>query len=201
MIVAIVSSTPRHELLGAVTRGLGSRPLVSAGCAAAILAGLVAMPVHAPEDSRQMWEVILETVALGALGSVLLLVGVFGEGRRLARAVLANRISVWLGLVSYGIYLWHFPVVAYISDAPFVARFPVPVLAFTVVSLAVVLPLAAASFYLVERPLLRWAGSGASRDRRFFLGRRAGGGPHSQPEVPSDPAPAESRPVVAGEVR
>lgn len=201
MIVAIVSSTPRPELLGTITRALGSRPIVSGACAAAILAVLIATPVHSPEDPRQVWEVVLETVALGTLGALLLLVGVFGEEKRLARAVLGNRISVWLGLVSYGIYLWHYPWLGYISDVPFVARFPVPVLAFTVVSLAIVLPLAATSFYLLERPLLRWAGSGASRDRRFFLGRRTHVSRQSAPGRPDEQAPPPSRPVVAGEVQ
>lgn len=201
MIVAVVSSTPRHELLGSIARGLGSRPLVSGVSAAAILAVLTAMPVHSPEDSRQVGEVIVETALLGTLGVLLLLVGVFGEKKRLARAVLGNRASVWLGLVSYGVYLWHFPIVAYISDAAFVARFPVPVLAFTVVSLAIVLALAAASFYLLERPLLRWAGSGASRDRRFFVGRKARVSHAPDLGGPTEPVLPSSRPVVASEAQ
>jgi len=173
MAVAVFSCTAAHEPLGAPARTLGSRPLVSGACAAAIFAVLVAVPGYEPGYFGPIWQVMLEFLAVGAMATLLLLIGVFGERARLARTVLGNRVSVWLGLVSYGIYLWHAPVLTYLSKTDLVASFPVPVVAFTVSSLAVVLSLAAASFYLLERPLLRWAGSGASRDGRLFVRRRS----------------------------
>ncbi len=54
------------------------------------------------------------------------------------------------------------------------------------------------SFYLLERPLLRWAGSGASRDRRFFPGRRTRVG---QASALGGQDLLASRPLVAGEVQ
>ncbi|MCK9896071.1 acyltransferase [Frankia sp. AgB32] len=69
----------------------------------------------------------------------------------LFRALAASPL-VWLGRISYGFYLWHFPVVAHwgpdLTDA--FGRWPA-VLAVAVISVA----LAAASYYLLERPIQR----------------------------------------------
>jgi peptidoglycan/LPS O-acetylase OafA/YrhL len=70
----------------------------------------------------------------------------------LARAVLGNRLIAWVGLVSYGIFLWHIAVIRLVDDSigaslPFVVRLPAV--------LALTIPIAAASYYLLERPLLR----------------------------------------------
>jgi peptidoglycan/LPS O-acetylase OafA/YrhL len=52
------------------------------------------------------------------------------------------------GEISYGIFLWHFPVVKTLfrvsDDLP-----PAATLAFTI-------PIAAASYYILERPILRF---------------------------------------------
>jgi peptidoglycan/LPS O-acetylase OafA/YrhL len=57
----------------------------------------------------------------------------------------------WLGLVSYGIFLWHNAVVIRLSHDH--AWGFAPLLLATV---AVTVPIAAASYYLLERPVLRW---------------------------------------------
>ncbi len=66
--------------------------------------------------------------------------------------VLAASPLVWLGRISYGFYLWHFPVVAHwgpdLTDA--LGRWPA-ILAVGVISVA----LAAASYYLLEQPVQR----------------------------------------------
>ncbi|WP_261553584.1 acyltransferase family protein [Frankia tisae] len=78
---------------------------------------------------------------------------------------LAARPLAWLGQVSYGFYLWHFPVVAHwghgLTGA--LGRWPA-VVAVGVISVA----LAAASYYLLERPIQRRrpaAGAGSGVDR------------------------------------
>ena len=43
-------------------------------------------------------------------------------GRGLVRRLLANRTAAWLGLVSYGIYLWHFTTLTLLERAGFARR-------------------------------------------------------------------------------
>lgn len=50
-----------------------------------------------------------------------------------------------LGLISYGIYLWHWPIIFAIQEAPWWAKAPV--------TLGLSVVVAAASFYLVESPI------------------------------------------------
>ncbi len=63
---------------------------------------------------------------------------------------LSRRPMVWLGTISYGAYLWHYPVYVYL-DAARTGRTGLPLVA---VRLSATLGLAAASYYLVERPVM-----------------------------------------------
>ena len=66
-----------------------------------------------------------------------------------ARA-LATSVPVWLGTISYGIYLWHFPVAVFLDAGRTGARGPFLLVERVVVTVV----LAAASFYLLERPVI-----------------------------------------------
>ena len=57
---------------------------------------------------------------------------------------------MWIGTVSYGAYLWHYPVFIYLDSA----RTGRSGFALLVVRFAVTFALAAVSFYLVERPVM-----------------------------------------------
>jgi len=96
----------------------------------------------------------------GATAFFLLLPAVFGpQDRGLVRRFLRWRPMVYLGLVSYGIYLWHQAwvgrAVSWQGRPVFRASFP----AVVTTALAWTLVTASASWFLLERPLLR------SRDR------------------------------------
>ena len=81
---------------------------------------------------------------------------VFHDGRRsLPAMVLSTRVLAWLGLVSYGIFLYHQPFVFAFLDTrvwPPVAG----MVLYTALVIAAATACAAASYYLVERPLLRF---------------------------------------------
>jgi peptidoglycan/LPS O-acetylase OafA/YrhL len=70
----------------------------------------------------------------------------------LPRRILANRYLLWLGLISYGFYLWQVTIGIELGfgggDGSYLT-----VLLGTVV---LAIPFAAASYYLIERPLMRW---------------------------------------------
>ena len=70
------------------------------------------------------------------------------EPGRLARG-LAWRPLHFIGTISYGIYLWHWPVIVYINgDRTGLSAWPLDT-----VRVVVTLALSTASYYLVERPI------------------------------------------------
>jgi peptidoglycan/LPS O-acetylase OafA/YrhL len=98
-----------------------------------------------------------EHLLYAAVALCLLLPAVFGDrAGGWPRRVLANRWLAALGLISYGVFLWHLTLAIKLSGEsasgwlPF-GRF----LSLTVIVLAVSIPVAAASYLLLERPLLR----------------------------------------------
>ena len=102
-----------------------------------------------------------ELQAVAAIG--LLAPAVAGAGGAV-RGLLAWRPLAWVGLISYGVYLWHLDVLRELAEHDL----PVPVLAGA--GLALSLALGAASWYGLERHALR-------------LGRRAAGAPPGEPHA------------------
>jgi peptidoglycan/LPS O-acetylase OafA/YrhL len=117
-----------------------------------------------------------------AIALCLLLPAVFGDHRRgVVRRLLANRGLLWLGVVSYGAFLFHFAVLIQLERWDFaeVATGAARYLWFPAV-LAGTVVIAAVSWYGFERPVLRL--------RRLFPARAAGRG-----EAAPEPAIAPPR--------
>jgi len=94
---------------------------------------------------------------------------VFHDGRRsLPARVLAQPALAWLGLISYGIFLYHQPLVfAFLNTRLWVPFWGWPF--YTALVIAGTVVIAAASYYGIERPVLRFKeprGSGASARSR-----------------------------------
>jgi peptidoglycan/LPS O-acetylase OafA/YrhL len=90
----------------------------------------------------------------GLLALGLLLPAVFGDPDRGAvRKLLANRLLLWVGLVSYGLYLWHVAIFVELEDLGVLGA--IGGFWYIVVALALTLVVAAASFYGIERHALR----------------------------------------------
>ena len=67
----------------------------------------------------------------------------------------SNPLMLFLGLISYSLYLWHYPMVEWLAHTPWIKSldgYPLPTLALAGFSSSIVL--AALSYYLVERPFL-----------------------------------------------
>jgi peptidoglycan/LPS O-acetylase OafA/YrhL len=115
---------------------------------------LVGAPISYVHEEANHW-------LIAAMTLMLLAPVVFGDSRRgLSRRVLGARPLIWLGSISYGVYLWHDPLLtSWIAPAVGARRWlwiggtPVPEL--FILTLAVVAPIAWLSYRVIERPLLR----------------------------------------------
>jgi peptidoglycan/LPS O-acetylase OafA/YrhL len=120
-----------------------------ATASAALLLGVGVSVAH---DSAILYQGGFTVVALAAAG--LLVESIQRPAGRLTR-VLSAAPLVWMGRISYSLYLWHYPVFHVLRIERFDAQGWNPFLAhgfrFTAVFVA-----ACGSFYLVERPFLRW---------------------------------------------
>jgi peptidoglycan/LPS O-acetylase OafA/YrhL len=138
---------------------------------AAVLYGIAASPLTGPADlttidtvwTSEFRVVLYGLVAVFAVGPVALA----PADEPVMRAVLGNRVMRFLGRVSYGVFLWQVPVLIgwseLVGHTPFTGSF---LTEFPVVALLTV-GIATASFYYVERPVLRLA------SRRWRAGRLA----------------------------
>ncbi|BDT61108.1 acyltransferase [Massilia varians] len=125
---------------GAAAPRLAPAPNLLAWLGAALLAaGLVLIT---REDPFPGWRALLP--ALGAL----LLIGA-GPQAWLNRVLLSNRLMVWIGLVSYPLYLWHWPLLSFAQIVE--SREPAPAIRAAAVLLALLL--AWLTYRVVERPL------------------------------------------------
>ena len=95
-------------------------------------------------------------LAAGFFGLVLVLPAVFGDAKSPHR-VLASAPLAWLGVISYGIFLWHEPFAQWFWDNGFDAfgGGAIGFLWLLLPTTAIAVALGAFSFYVVEKPFLR----------------------------------------------
>lgn len=95
---------------------------------------------------------LAEHVAFAAIALLMLApVTLAREPGGIVARVGGSRLMMWLGLVSYGVFLWHYPVVLALGPAHRTLGF----LSLTAGTLAIAVAGAAASYYLLERPVMR----------------------------------------------
>ena len=102
---------------------------------------------------------ILLWTCLGLAGVFFVLPVVFGPQLSGGiRRVLRARVAVMLGVVSYGIYLWHLPV--WLQSVEWLPS-GVPMAVQFAIVLAVTVLIAVASWEIIERPIIRWSSGNA----------------------------------------
>jgi peptidoglycan/LPS O-acetylase OafA/YrhL len=103
----------------------------------------------------------------GLVAFFLLLPAVFAEtGDGPVRRVLGARLLAWIGLISYAFYLYHSIVIAQLNRFLLDHGIGLRYVIVTVGGLVVSLLCAAASFYLLERPLMRLGGRRSTSSAR-----------------------------------
>lgn len=105
---------------------------------AAPLAAIGLLILATVADRRMTWYVVLGYPAVAVLSAVVVAHALVSVPR-----VLSAPPVVWLGKLSYSLYLWHVPVITFGDEL----GWPIPL------SLSVALALSCASYFLVERPL------------------------------------------------
>jgi peptidoglycan/LPS O-acetylase OafA/YrhL len=110
------------------------------------LAGLVLLGACSPFSWQ--FDVCVVYLLIPIFGTFLLLELVFESNGLLAR-VFEMRWLSYIGQISYGIYMWHYPIFSEVQTRHWPARKELPV-EFFLTTVAVL-----ASYYLLERPLLR----------------------------------------------
>jgi len=172
LAIASVAAEHRPSRLGRLVRDHSGWCWAGALAAFAALAvlrrhegGLIGI-IAALQTQQPLLEAVADVALSGALTALLLLPAVFA-GRGFPHRVLAAPPLAWIGLVSYGIFLWHLTIAEFLalpaapqqfsaSGLDLAAKIPfavTPVL--LVLILALTCAIAAASYYLVELPFLR----------------------------------------------
>jgi peptidoglycan/LPS O-acetylase OafA/YrhL len=121
------------------------------------------------------WSYAGEHLLFVLVAALFLLPAVFGDwAGGWPRRIVASPVLAWLGLVSYGIFLYHGPIVLELAQHHADTWLPGSgYLSMTLIAVAISVACAAVSFYLVERPVLRFKDRGSRRSSsRRGTGRR-----------------------------
>lgn len=152
--MALAVLAERRNRLTEIVGSLPGVGWVIAACALALVATPLATPSSGPQSAPlYVMNVLLYIVIAGAIVAP----AVLDPGQPLTAAVLANPVMSRLGLVSFGVFLWHSPIIeawyALSGRDRFSGDF------WTVMIMAMVLSAALASIHyvVVERPAQRLA--------------------------------------------
>ncbi|MFN8215853.1 MAG: acyltransferase [Solirubrobacterales bacterium] len=193
MLLAVVEVA--HPLSLEKLRRWLSRPLI---CwpAAIFFFALLVLGVHEDLGLPIKAVILLQTVFYGLAAALLLAPAIVGDSGRTVARFAANPVLVFIGTVSYGIYLWHYSMLGWLDGSSVVLDSPSPVLTLGVLATAATLALATASWYLVEKPLMKRAKSvkAFSRVKRGRL--ELAEAPEGEPAAA--PPPTLAQPTEAG---
>jgi peptidoglycan/LPS O-acetylase OafA/YrhL len=142
---------------------------------AAALAVIAATPIAGPLtfDPAEPNSLVIKHLLYGVIASFLLLPGFLGIGdisdpghvrSSIWGRMLASPVAVYLGTISYGVFLWHLVLLRFIQNALGLQVFAG---GFWIVWPLVVLgsiAFASASWFVLERPVLNWAHRRTGRD-------------------------------------
>jgi peptidoglycan/LPS O-acetylase OafA/YrhL len=167
MLLAVVSSAPLRASTAARLEQMGRAPWIWWGLALAVFVGIPLVSRIEPLAVMSPAQAIGLNLCQTLLGFFVVIPAVLGPQHHGAvRRLLRSRTLTFLGVISYGLYLWHWFLLQVVQEDwlgwPLRHGNWVPVF---LLGLPVVIAAAAASWYLLERPILGWARSVARFDR------------------------------------
>jgi len=154
LLGAMVAVPALRRPLGRALRGRAGAPLLAGSIA--VLAATWTLGGHHLDG------LLRGGLALHAAASAVIVVALAADGATPLQRALSARPLQWLGRLSYGVYLWHWPILR--LGRPRLGGWPP--LAVELFVVAASLLAAAVSYHLVEQPI--------RRERRWAAGRRAG---------------------------
>jgi peptidoglycan/LPS O-acetylase OafA/YrhL len=179
MALALLSATGARPARGRIWRWVSGRPTLAWPAAGSLfLASCFAFGL--PRSSGQSgipngysglaW--LGEHVVYGAIAVGVVLPATHRSTRTLAARILLQPPLPWLGVISYGIFLWHVPLMTYLCFQHPRFSLWLPFSDITdklIVSTTTSILAAAVSYYIIERPFLRLKDG---RGGRLLLRRR-----------------------------
>lgn len=147
-VVSVHGEHTRHESAGVrfLGRYCGSVALLS------LAAFVVASILHVQGNPAWLWSLFLRLVIVGSLLSL----AIHGDAtNRFVLRILESRVAVFLGTVSYGIYLWHYSIVFWVSDHWVTAAETQTMVKVTAYALPATLLMSWLSYRLVEKNAIR----------------------------------------------
>lgn len=137
-------------------------PSICWALALAIYIGIALAPAFPrPSDGRQYTPLAFtaEHVLYAAVALLVVLPAVFDESAGgLPRRLLASRTLSGLGVISYGIFLWHYPLLKVIAASGLKKMVPgSPLLSLALFVLPVAIACGWLSYRVIERPAMRLA--------------------------------------------
>lgn len=155
LAVASAASAVRGRPAGGLARTVGDIPGAAWVAALCCYGGVVALRYPYGFDPPSVSQEVLRQVLFGLIAGLVVAPGVFGaQDEGLVRRALCWRPLVAVGVVSYGVYLWHITVMDRLARSTSFLHGPgfVPLIMW---SAAISILVAAASWFGLERPLLR----------------------------------------------
>jgi peptidoglycan/LPS O-acetylase OafA/YrhL len=156
MAFAVLAVSPwTGRMLPRVVNGLGRHAFACWVVAIAVFA-VQARLIETVGPTRLVNFVVPSLAGVTAL--FLVLPAVFGDQDHSAvRGFLRSKSMVYLGGISYGIYLWHFMIVQQAGLWVANGTLPDVFIVRVVVEFTITVAVASASYYILERPLIAWS--------------------------------------------
>ncbi|MCW3542944.1 acyltransferase family protein [Burkholderia cenocepacia] len=124
----------------------------------ALGAALLAFIVTMSASGNDLWNIALTGTAIAMISAWL--IAWLGRSSKRSRA-LCNPVSLYIGRISYGMYLYHLMIGSYIFYGTPIGKLPIWVSAIS--SVAITVAIASMSWHFIERPLLS-IGRGSARE-------------------------------------
>jgi peptidoglycan/LPS O-acetylase OafA/YrhL len=175
MALAVVSAWAAHRRRPAPLHLEGPHMAGIAWSIAGLAFVLVCVVIGPTPRGIQLFstgEELLIHYAYLVVGLFFVLPAAFGDRRGGAvRSVLRNPVVAWLGLVSYGLYLWNETLLEKYRQWTDGTAFAMPFLPTMIGVTALTVGAAALSYYMLERPVLRLKNRVPQRRRKVVAAR------------------------------